>query len=233
MNQKPEQRAAVGQLHYRVATADDAVLLQRLVQDSFRHPGTSFKDATGAMAQFSIPLDRMLDKITLPDSTVIVVSESSATQTADRCLPTTTTTTTTTTTATASATNTADAAVVVVVACYQVRRKSPTVARFATFAVDARHQGRGLARPIVQHAEDRCRRLWGTTTMQLNTLSSRGGLLDWYRRRGYRETGEREPCPWSAAATAAAASGDHHDEDALHFIVMEKDLEAATAAADL
>ncbi|XWW97010.1 hypothetical protein V2A60_004990 [Cordyceps javanica] len=226
MNQKPEQRAAAGQLHYRVATADDAVLLQRLVQDSFRHPGTSFRDATGAMAQFSIPLDRMLDKITLPDSTVIVVSESSATQTADRCLPTTTTTTTTT--ATASATSTADAAVVVV-ACYQVRRKSPTVARFATFAVDARHQGRGLARPIVQHAEDRCRRLWGTTTMQLNTLSSRGGLLDWYRRRGYRETGEREPCPWSAAE----ASGDHHDEDALHFIVMEKDLEAAAAAADL
>ncbi|KAJ6780288.1 hypothetical protein PWT90_07528 [Aphanocladium album] len=196
MSQEHEKKKPATALNYRVATADDAVFLQRMVQDSFRRPDTWEGDMLNLMSQYSITLERMREKLNRPGSIFIIASESRPEQQQQQ--------------------QPAEP-----VACFQVVQKSPTLARFATFAVATKHQGRGLARPIVEHAEDYCRRTWGTTTMQLNTLSSRTGLLAWYRRCGYRETGVKEPFP----------SGDVEEtpED-LCFVVMEKELEAATTS---
>lgn len=201
MSQNREQKSPVGQLGYRTATVDDAALLQRMVQDSFRHPDGWTGAASGIMCRYSISLERVREKISKPGSTFIIVTEEGA----------------------------GDGAAAPAVACFQVYQKSATLVRFATFAVDVRHRGRGLAQAVMQLAEDYCRKVLGATTMQLNTLSNRPGLLAWYRRRcGYRETGVREPFDVTASFGGGGAKqgGEALPED-LCFIVMEKELEAA------
>ncbi|KAJ4145358.1 hypothetical protein LMH87_004211 [Akanthomyces muscarius] len=200
MNQARGQKALAGQLSYRVATVDDAALLQRMIQDSFRHPDGWTGAASGIMSRYSISLERVIEKISKLGSTFIIVAEAG-----DGGAP--------------------------AVACFQVYQKSATLIRFATFAVDVQHQGRGLARAVMQLAEDYCRQVLGATTMQLNTLSSRPGLLAWYRQRcGYHETGVREPFSVTASfggGGGGAASGGEAVPDDLCFIVMEKELQAA------
>lgn len=202
MPQEREQKAPIGALSYRVATKDDLVFLQRMIEDSFRHPDTWAGESAGIMLNYSLSLEGIEAKFHRAGSIFIIASEEDANGSGDSTSPTP-------------------------VACFQVVRKSPTLARFATFAVDAQHQGRGLARPVVLYAEDYCRRTWGATTMQLNTLSSRRELLAWYRRCGYLETGVVEPFP---SGSFAAAKGREEDASDLCFIVMEKELEAAAAA---
>lgn len=202
MIQNREQKSPVGQLGYRTATVDDAALLQRMVQDSFRHADGWTGAASGIMSRYSLSLERVREKISKPGSTFIIVTEEGG----------------------------GDGAAAAV-ACFQVYQKSATLVRFATFAVDVQHQGRGLARAVMQLAEDYCRRVLGATTMQLNTLSNRPGLLAWYRQRcGYRETGVREPFGVTASfgdgGDGAEEGGEALPED-LCFIVMEKELEAA------
>lgn len=197
MSHAREQKVPAGQLNYRVATADDAVFLQRMVQDSFRHPDAWTGAEPSVMSQYTVSLERMMEKITRPKSTFIIVTEAAA----------------------AGGTP---------VACFQVTQKSATLTRFATFAVDVRHKGRGVARATVQFAEDYCRQTWGATTMQFNTLSNRAGLLAWYQRCGYRETGVRETFPW---ASFGGADRDEATLKDLYFAVMEKELEAAVASS--
>lgn len=195
--QKSNVPAAADKLQYRVATADDAKHLQYLVQSSFRHPDVWTGDSDGLMAQYTVTLERITEKITKPDSTFVFVTEKTEQGTEDEG-------------------QTAEA-----VACFQVIRKSPTLARFATFAIAPKHQGRGLARHIVEHAERYCRDGWGARTMQLNTLSSRAALLQWYRRCGYAETGVTEPF---ASASFGEAAAPVTSPGGLFFVVMEKEI---------
>jgi predicted N-acetyltransferase YhbS len=58
-------------------------------------------------------------------------------------------------------------------------------------AVDPAHQGSGLARRIVQAAEDRFRQL-GCEAVDITVLSLRPELPPIYRRFGYQETGAEE-----------------------------------------
>jgi ribosomal protein S18 acetylase RimI-like enzyme len=85
--------------------------------------------------------------------------------------------------------------------------------------VDPRLQDKGLGRKLLEAAE-----LWiaerGGQTIKMTVINIRDTLLAWYRRRGYRLTGEREPFPYD----------DHRfgtpTRDDLHFVVLRKTLAA-------
>jgi GNAT superfamily N-acetyltransferase len=62
---------------------------------------------------------------------------------------------------------------------------------FGMLAVDPTQQGRGLARLMIEAAEDHCREC-GCKQMDINVLSLRPELPPFYRKLGYAETGTEE-----------------------------------------
>jgi ribosomal protein S18 acetylase RimI-like enzyme len=55
-------------------------------------------------------------------------------------------------------------------------------------------QGGGLGRQLIEAAEARARG-FGAAIMEMTVIKSRRELIDWYIRRGYRDTGREEPFP--------------------------------------
>jgi ribosomal protein S18 acetylase RimI-like enzyme len=75
-----------------------------------------------------------------------------------------------------------------VVAMGALRRVSDTVAEIKRMRVDARFQGQGFGRTILQRLEERARQL-GFTTLRLDTTLSQAPAQHLYRSNGYREVG--------------------------------------------
>lgn len=192
MSQAPESKPLPAKLAFRIATAEDAPALQTIVQDSFRHADSWTGDELGLITRYTMSADRIIEKLTKPNSTFIIASDPAWPDAASQD-----------------------------VGCFQVTQKSPTLARFATFAIRPEHKGRGFAGPMVKFAEDYAWETWGVRTMSLNTLSTRTALLAWYQRCGYRETGVKEPFPPVNFGVSAEELGTIKD---LYFIVMEKQL---------
>ncbi len=84
---------------------------------------------------------------------------------------------------------------------------------FGMLAVDPSQQGKGLARLMIEAAEDYGRR-HGCRVMEITVLSLRPELPPLYRKFGYRETGTEEFRPTRALK----------DDAACHAILMSKDL---------
>lgn len=81
-----------------------------------------------------------------------------------------------------------------VLACCHVARRDGA-GYFGMFAVRPARQGGGLGRALLAEAERRAVAL-GCARMRMTVISARTDLIDWYRRRGYAETGRREPFPY-------------------------------------
>jgi ribosomal protein S18 acetylase RimI-like enzyme len=62
-------------------------------------------------------------------------------------------------------------------------------------AVPPRLQASGIGRRLLAHAEVRAAQLWGCSSLTLSAISLQTALIAWYERRGYRQTGAREPFP--------------------------------------
>jgi len=86
-------------------------------------------------------------------------------------------------------------------------------AYFGMLAVHPSQQGKGLARTMIEAAEDYSRR-HGCRVMDITVLSLRPELPPFYRKFGYRETGTEEFRP------SRPLKGDAE----CHAIVMSKDL---------
>src|SRR5689334_17985249 len=86
-------------------------------------------------------------------------------------------------------------------------------AYFGMLAVHPSQQGKGLARTMIEAAEDYSRR-HGCRVMDITVLSLRPELPPFYRKFGYRETGTEEFRP------SRPLKGDAK----CHAIVMSKDL---------
>ncbi len=84
---------------------------------------------------------------------------------------------------------------------------------FGMLAVDPSRQGKGLARMMIEAAEDYGRRQ-GCRVMEITVLSLRPELPPFYRKFGYRQVGVEEFRPSRALKGGAAC----------HAIVMSKDL---------
>ena len=84
---------------------------------------------------------------------------------------------------------------------------------FGMLAVDPSQQGQGLARIMIQAAEDYCRDQ-GCKVMDITVLSLRPELLPFYRKQGYMETGTEEFHPSRPLRAGAAC----------HCVTMSKAL---------
>jgi len=58
-------------------------------------------------------------------------------------------------------------------------------------------QGQGLGRSLMNEAERFVRAEWGAECIQMQVITLRHELIEWYERRGYWRTGETRPFPAS------------------------------------
>ncbi|MGK4585506.1 GNAT family N-acetyltransferase [Kitasatospora sp. HPMI-4] len=80
-------------------------------------------------------------------------------------------------------------------ACCQLERRGH-VAYFGMFSVRPEHQGGGLGRAVLEHAEHVAREQWGAAELEMTVIEQREELIAWYERRGYRRTGVYLPFPY-------------------------------------
>jgi len=71
------------------------------------------------------------------------------------------------------------------------------------FAVSPRHQGRGIGKQLLHHAEQTAIQRWGVKQSIMAVISSRQELIAFYQRRGYLLTGESKPFPVNPALWTA------------------------------
>lgn len=109
-----------------------------------------------------------------------------------------------------------------IVATVEVAKRGDDTARISTLIVQDEYQRGGVGRRVLAYGEDWCKENWGVTKFSLNALSNRTALLAWYKRRGYKETGEKEPFPRHAKMW----EGVNIPED-LCFVDFIKEVEAA------
>lgn len=78
------------------------------------------------------------------------------------------------------------------VSCISIKRY-PEYIEFGTFAVDPAFHGRGYGARLLQYAEEvnsRCASIFQVTVVSMNR-----DLINFYTRRGYKNTGNRLPYP--------------------------------------
>lgn len=83
--------------------------------------------------------------------------------------------------------------------------------------VDPERQSGGLGRQLLDAAEDAARTRFAATRCEMTVIDGRDELVAWYRRRGYRLTGERRPFP-------ATDPRFGMPRKPLEFVVLEKPL---------
>ncbi|KAI1777223.1 putative acetyltransferase [Hypoxylon cercidicola] len=105
------------------------------------------------------------------------------------------------------------------VACCEVAKRSADLAYLGMFATDPLRQARGIGRHVLAYVEDYCRRTWRAKRLEISVIGQRRELLEWYVRRGFRQTGEKRPFPYDELAGGEALRDD------LYFDIMEKELE--------
>lgn len=111
-------------------------------------------------------------------------------------------------------------------ACCELVKKNEHVAYFGMFAVDPRRQAGGFGRQVLQFAKVWVRREWGVKKMEMGVIWTREELIAWYKRRGYRVTGERREFPYHELADGGRAL-----KEDLHFEILEKGLVEVVARA--
>lgn len=104
------------------------------------------------------------------------------------------------------------------VACCQVRDLGEGRGYLGMFAVRPGAQGRGLGSRVLAEAEAYAARRWNLSRIQMQVIEQREELIAYYLRRGYRDTGEKNPFPYGDERF-----GQPQRED-LAFSVLAKDL---------
>lgn len=105
-------------------------------------------------------------------------------------------------------------------ACICIERLDDTTWYFSMIAVDPQRQTQGLGKQVLAAAEDYVR-AQGAKRARMTVIQIRTTLIDWYRRQGYQPTGETESFPYGDASVGVPLRDD------LHFVVLEKALNAA------
>ncbi|MEO6252625.1 MAG: GNAT family N-acetyltransferase [Ferruginibacter sp.] len=83
------------------------------------------------------------------------------------------------------------------------------------FSVAPKLQGRGIGKQLLKAAETYALHV-GCSAIYMHVVSVRTELINWYKRHGYRDTGERKPF------TEDGMTGKHLQ--VLEFMIMEKSL---------
>jgi ribosomal protein S18 acetylase RimI-like enzyme len=83
------------------------------------------------------------------------------------------------------------------------------------FAVSPVQQGGGIGKQLLKAADDYAKKV-SVATIYMSVISVRKELIDWYKRHGYAETGERKPF------VEDEVTGKHLQP--LEFIILEKNI---------
>jgi ribosomal protein S18 acetylase RimI-like enzyme len=81
------------------------------------------------------------------------------------------------------------------------------------FSVQPTQQGSGVGKQLLLAAEEYATYL-GISTIYMTVISLRTELINWYKTKGYKETGEKQPF------VEDAVTGTHLQK--LEFIVLQK-----------
>lgn len=101
-------------------------------------------------------------------------------------------------------------------------QRQADAAYLGMFVVKPQLQGAGTGKRLMQAAEALVQREWGARRMTMTAITLRPELIEFYRRRGYRPTGEIVPFPAEAAGRSLVGG--------IELAVLEKDLAAASVA---
>jgi ribosomal protein S18 acetylase RimI-like enzyme len=92
-----------------------------------------------------------------------------------------------------------------------------TLGYLSMLSIDPQRQDEGLGRTLLSQAESHFKGQ-GATRVRITVIWLRQTLIEWYERRGYRLTGEREPFPYGDQRFGVPLRDD------LYFLAMEKPL---------
>lgn len=99
------------------------------------------------------------------------------------------------------------------IASIHAHRQGDTV-HFGLFAVEPTLQGSGIGKGLLAYAEFQALDKWEIDTAVMEVITLRTELIDYYKRRGYMETGIEMPFPNSELWSLSV--------EALRFVVLEK-----------
>ncbi|HAH08999.1 MAG TPA: GNAT family N-acetyltransferase [Alphaproteobacteria bacterium] len=80
-------------------------------------------------------------------------------------------------------------------ACALIKKQAEG-AYFGLFSVRSALQKQGFGRAMLKECESRAVQMWNAKTMEMTVINLRLELIDYYLRRGYAPTGEREAFPF-------------------------------------
>lgn len=100
-------------------------------------------------------------------------------------------------------------------ACCLLERREDS-AYFGMFAVSPLRQSRGYGGQMIAHAERYAAEQWQVDKMVMSVIKQREELLEWYIRKGYRNTGKTLPFPYGNPRAGIPKRDD------LVFLVLEK-----------
>jgi predicted N-acetyltransferase YhbS len=78
-----------------------------------------------------------------------------------------------------------------IVGCVQVSDRGSGLAYLGLLCIEPGLQAAGLGRQLIGGAEATARTAFGATRMEMTVIDVRHGLIAYYERRGYEQTGER------------------------------------------
>jgi ribosomal protein S18 acetylase RimI-like enzyme len=94
----------------------------------------------------------------------------------------------------------------------------PPNAYIGMFAIRPDCQGREFGRQLLHEAERVARVEWTVGGIRMTVIAQRLELIAWYERRGYAQTGEREPFPYGQPRFGLPRRDD------LYFVTLFKAL---------
>lgn len=102
-------------------------------------------------------------------------------------------------------------------ACVYLRNEYPN-AYLGMLSVNPQAQAKGTGRFVLETAEKWVQENWQSEFVRMTVISLRKELIDWYLRRGYSFTGEKENFPYGDEKFGQPKRDD------LEFVVLKKSL---------
>lgn len=171
----------VGSITFRLATTEDAVPLEHLINTAYRSDKTTQVFLTTELAARAINIVSVASitaKIADPNTIVLVAVDPHG---------------------------------ALVGHCNLRQLDNKGLVSFGTFAVDVSRQSRGLGSQMMAYAEEYARRELGATEIEIEVVHTRAGLIEWYKSWGYMATGRTTPFPYHVYADRRGGRGGLRD----------------------
>ena len=105
------------------------------------------------------------------------------------------------------------------IGCVSLKKKD-NHAYLGMFTVTPHLQARGVGKEALELTENWIKKTWNLSRVEIVVITKRLELIAWYERRGYRDTGRREPFPSHDPKLGLPKVDD------LEMMVLEKNLGA-------